>query len=171
MSEFLPAYALSVRQPWAWAIIHGGKDVENRTKVAITKGSMAAPGQVAIHASKGMTRDEYEGARSFMASIGVECPRPDALVRGAIIGSVRITAVAKQSSSPWFFGPWCLELETPAACEPIACPGQLGMFLWESRAGVGSIDPAKPWMTAWPDEAARPRRDAPLPATPQGLLL
>ena len=24
--------ALTVRQPWAWAIIHGGKDVENRTR-------------------------------------------------------------------------------------------------------------------------------------------
>lgn len=23
---------LTVRQPWAWAIIHGGKDVENRTR-------------------------------------------------------------------------------------------------------------------------------------------
>jgi len=22
---------LSIRQPWAWLIIHGGKDVENRT--------------------------------------------------------------------------------------------------------------------------------------------
>ena len=23
---------LTVRQPWAWAIIHGGKDVENRVR-------------------------------------------------------------------------------------------------------------------------------------------
>ena len=35
-----PSVALSVRQPWAWAIIHGGKDVENRTKYAITLGGM-----------------------------------------------------------------------------------------------------------------------------------
>jgi hypothetical protein len=25
--------ALTVQQPWAWAIIHGGKDVENRTQL------------------------------------------------------------------------------------------------------------------------------------------
>jgi len=24
-------YALSIRQPWAWLIVHGWKDIENRT--------------------------------------------------------------------------------------------------------------------------------------------
>lgn len=37
---------LTVRQPWAWAIIHGGKDVENRTRNIA--GSYRGP--VAIHA-------------------------------------------------------------------------------------------------------------------------
>ncbi len=27
-----PMLALSIRQPWAWAIIHAGKDVENRSE-------------------------------------------------------------------------------------------------------------------------------------------
>jgi hypothetical protein len=31
----LPRLAISVRQPWAWAIIHGGKPLENRTAGAI----------------------------------------------------------------------------------------------------------------------------------------
>jgi hypothetical protein len=39
---------LTVRQPWAWAIIHGGKDVENR--VRNVAGSYRGP--VAIHVSK-----------------------------------------------------------------------------------------------------------------------
>ncbi len=26
-----PMLALSIRQPWAWAVIHAGKDVENRS--------------------------------------------------------------------------------------------------------------------------------------------
>ena len=38
---------LTVRQPWAWAIIHGGKDVENR--VRNIAGSYRGP--VAIHAA------------------------------------------------------------------------------------------------------------------------
>lgn len=172
MNDALPGYALSVRQPWAWAIIHGGKDVENRTKMAITKGSMMAPRRVAIHASKGMTRDEYETARDFMASIGVECPRPDALVRGAVIGSVSITAVAKDSSSPWFFGPWCLELEAPAACDPIPYSGALGVFPWSGRAALlGAIEPIKPWMAAWPNEICRAGRPAVLASTSQEMLL
>lgn len=42
---------LTVRQPWAWAIIHGGKDVENR--VRNIAGDYRGP--VAIHA--GLTTD------------------------------------------------------------------------------------------------------------------
>lgn len=39
---------LTVRQPWTWAIVHGGKDVENRT--ANIAGDYRGP--VAIHAGK-----------------------------------------------------------------------------------------------------------------------
>jgi hypothetical protein len=39
---------LTVRQPWAWAIIHGGKDVENR--VRNIAGDYRGP--VAIHAAQ-----------------------------------------------------------------------------------------------------------------------
>lgn len=38
--------AITVRQPWAWAIVHGGKDVENRTRNIA--GGFRGP--VAIHA-------------------------------------------------------------------------------------------------------------------------
>ena len=38
---------LTVKQPWAWAIIHGGKDVENRVR---SLGPYRGP--VAIHASR-----------------------------------------------------------------------------------------------------------------------
>lgn len=44
---------LTVRQPWAWAIIHGGKDVENRVR---SLGPYR--GVVAIHA--GLT-DDWDG--------------------------------------------------------------------------------------------------------------
>src|SRR5690349_14904511 len=33
--------ALTVQQPWAWAIIHGGKDVENRTQAWTYRGPLA----------------------------------------------------------------------------------------------------------------------------------
>ncbi len=54
----LPTKALSVRQPWAWAIIYGGKDIENRTAVSVRKGTME-PKEICIHASKGMTPTHF----------------------------------------------------------------------------------------------------------------
>lgn len=33
--------ALTVQQPWAWAIVHGGKDVENRTQAWGYRGPLA----------------------------------------------------------------------------------------------------------------------------------
>jgi len=61
----LPMIALSVRQPWAWAIIHAGKDIENRSWQAVNHG-LRQRGRIAIHAAKGMTRDEYEDAANFI---------------------------------------------------------------------------------------------------------
>ena len=53
--------AISVRQPHAWAIIHGGKDVENRSqagRVSVSSPPLLAS-RLLIHASKGMTAAEY----------------------------------------------------------------------------------------------------------------
>ena len=44
--------ALSIRQPWAHLILHGGKDIENRDWRTSVRG------RVLVHASKGMTRDD-----------------------------------------------------------------------------------------------------------------
>ena len=162
-----PNKALSIRQPWAWAIIHAGKDVENRSTFAVTKGDMR-PMRIAVHASKGMTRDEYEDAREFMEKRGVECPRPDALVRGAIIGSVIVTAVVKESNSPWFFGPRGLVLSGATPVEPIPVLGALGYFQWAAR---GEAESPLPWMRAWPGKTKQPARQEPMPlfgVAPQG---
>jgi hypothetical protein len=44
--------AISVRQPYAWAIIHGGKDVENRSQRAAFQFKPVIGERVLIHASK-----------------------------------------------------------------------------------------------------------------------
>jgi hypothetical protein len=138
----LPSRALSVRQPWAWAIIHAGKDIENRGHVAIWKGGMSRK-RIAIHASKGMTRDEYVDAYDFMRSLGVLCPPASALVRGAVIGSVDVVDIVTKSNSPWFFGPRGLVLRDAAPCEPRACSGALGYFEWIES---GAIEQPLKWM-------------------------
>lgn len=137
---------ISVRQPWAWALIHGGKDVENRGRVP--PGSHLLVGRrVFIHAANGMTRAEYEDARAFMASIGVECPRPDQLVRGGIIGTVRLAGVVQAwEESDWFFGPFGLVCEDAGPMIPIPGPGQLGWFNFEAG---GAFDGPKRWMRNW----------------------
>lgn len=66
--------AISVRQPWAWAICHAGKRVENREWDPRSGNASAARyliGQtILIHAAKGCTQDEHDDAIDFMAEIG-----------------------------------------------------------------------------------------------------
>lgn len=139
----LPRIALSVRQPWAWAIINAGKDVENRSAGAVRH---MTTGRIAIHAAKGMTREEYESARDFMiASIGVVCPAPHLLERGGLVGSVDVFDIVKQSASPWFFGPCGLLLRNAAACSFVPAKGALGYFKWEA-ADASIVPPPARWM-------------------------
>lgn len=129
--EGVPTIALSVRQPWAWALIFGGKDIENRSEAAIRHGMRAQIGRrIAIHASKGMTRDEFDSARDFMSSIGVCCPAAADLLRGGIIGSVAVTSVVDTHTSKWFFGPRGICISQPEALAFIGASGELGMFQW-----------------------------------------
>lgn len=122
--------ALSVRQPWAWAIIHGGKDIENRSWQAVNHG-LKVRGRICIHAAKGMTRDEYEDAREFIDSLGYHTPDARALFRGGIIGEVDVVDVVSESKSPWFFGPRGLVLRDARPMEFIPAVGALGYFDWE----------------------------------------
>ena len=116
--------ALSIRQPWAWLILHGGKDIENRdwpTKVL---------GPVLIHASKGMTRDEYEDAKDCYdhGDIGPDLPPFEALERGGIVGQVEITGCVDESYSPWFFGKFGFTLSNPKPLPFRPWKGMLGFF-------------------------------------------
>jgi hypothetical protein len=142
----LPPIALSIRQPWAWAIVCGFKDIENRTAFAINKGGMQ-PKEICVHASKGMTRHEYESTRNFMAEQGVICPHPSNLFRGGIIGTCTVVDVVMEHESPWFFGPRGLVLKDQRVITPIPCNGALGYFKW--TVGTESFEEPKPWMKNW----------------------
>lgn len=144
MKDF-PEVALSVRQPWAWAIIHAGKDIENRTWKAVNHG-LRRRGRIAIHAAKGMTRKEYEDALDFMRDVIGICPPPPALLqRGGIIGSVDVVDVVKEHKSRWFFGPRGLVLRDPQPCEFTPAVGELGYFRWLPSSPAIVPAPAR-WM-------------------------
>lgn len=140
----LPIFALSVRQPWAWAVMFAGKNIENRSWQAVNKG-LKKCGPIALHASKGMTRYEYKDARNFMKQIGVECPEPHLLVRGCVIGSIEVETVVQDAISPWFIGPRGLVLRNPQPCEPIPAVGALGYFRWERAENPAPVEMAR-WM-------------------------
>ena len=124
----LPRQALSIRQPWAWAIARAGKDMENRSW------STAYRGPVCIHAAAGMTAREYAEASAFMLSIGIETPRKESLERGGIVAVASIAACVSSSRSPWFFGRYGFALQDVRPVPFIPCKGSLGFFDW--RAGM-----------------------------------
>ncbi len=146
----IPTKALSVRQPWAWAIMYAGKDIENRSWQAVNHG-LKQRGTIVLHASKGMTKAEYEDAAEFMAGIGVKCPPPADLWRGAVIGTVDVVDVVSESQSPWFFGPRGLVLKNPEPKFPAAVSGALGYFDWQKRRTDSLPQPAR-WMLGYPDD-------------------
>lgn len=93
----LPAteYYLSVRQPYAWAIIAGIKDVENRdwsTKIR---------GRIFIHA--GMNKHELVDKMDHLRRNGVKkIPKEEDMTFGAIIGSVEIVDCVEKHGSKWY---------------------------------------------------------------------
>lgn len=118
--------ALSIRQPWAWHILNSGKDIENRDWATRFRG------RVLIHASKGMTRAEYEDGRDPLWSSGgptIELPPFGQLDRGGFVGSVEIVDCVAASDSPWFFGRFGFVLRNPKPL-PFFVPwkGRLGFF-------------------------------------------
>lgn len=149
MTTTLPRLALSVRQPWTWAIMHGGKDIENRAWRKPNP-ALAFRGPVAIHAASDMTQDEYYGAADMIRRITGECPAPHELIRGCIIGTADVVDVIRYTDrgtfeSPWFVGPIGLRLANARPCAPIPVSGQLGFFPWQPIAGGAPVAPAK-WM-------------------------
>lgn len=124
--------ALTVQQLWAWAIIHGPKQVENRTW------STSHRGPLAIHAG----RKTDPGSLAILAAVG--CSPPGHVPRGAVIGVVdlvevvpyepgqqRLTGVDDPYSladDPLADGPLCWIFRNPRPCEPVFLPGKPGLF-------------------------------------------
>ena len=113
--------ALSIRQPWAWLIVNGYKDIENRTW------STGFRGRVYVHAGRKIKSGDFPEQRDYITQSGILLPAEPSL--GAIVGEVTITDCVDISSSPWFCGPYGFLLSSPVAYkDPIPYRGQLGLF-------------------------------------------
>jgi len=130
---------LSVRQPWAWAILHAGKDVENRTWDPSPK--QLKPGErLAIHASKTFDVDGLRWICANHEELGLNLEDipidPKAYPVGAVVGSVEFVGAIDQQlyalgskTSPWFFGPVGWMVSHPKALEdPVPLKGRLMLF-------------------------------------------
>lgn len=129
-----PTRALSVRQPWAWAICHGWKDVENRTWRSHFRGPLYIHAGRQIRGGLGRYDDcEYvceriaEATGFTVTSLWRQYERE---VRfGALVGQVEMVDCVESSESPWFKGPFGFVFqEARFLDEPVKMPGRLGLF-------------------------------------------
>jgi len=117
---------LSIKQPWAWAILHGGKMVENRTWPTKYRGP------VLIHVSKTFDKEGYlwilENSPKLFKS-PIIMPGPTHFEMGGIIGKAEIVGcVDFLRGSPWFFGPYGFLIARPEPLPFFSCKGKLGFF-------------------------------------------
>lgn len=114
---------LCVRQPWAWAIIHGGKDIENRCWETRYRGPLL------IASSQGWHRSTYEYYLENFSRGKDKCPSREELVVGAILGKVDLVDCVDAHRSKWFEGDYGFVLRHPKPLSrPIPIKGRLGLF-------------------------------------------
>lgn len=122
--------ALSIRQPWAWLIVNGFKDIENRSWDTKYRGL------VLIHAAKTKpTAAEWYEAQTICQRIGIAFPSFAEMDKGGIVGYTHITGTTRESASPWFFGPvgFLLSGSKPLPFQPLK--GRLSFF----ETGYGMV--------------------------------
>ena len=140
----LPELALSIRQPWAHAIIGLGKNIENRNWPTKHRG------RICIHAAKGMTKDELEDFNDFAGRIaeGFQGLQREDMDFGAIVGTAEIDDCVRCHSSPWFFGKFGFVLSNMQPIPPVPVRRHLGFFHWRKNIiddlPVEEIAPALP---------------------------
>ena len=123
--------AITIKQPWASAIMAGVKRVENRVW------STGIRGPIAIHAGKSID----PAADGILRAAGIDPDQFAAAPRGAILGTVELVDVVRLdqpqlpgcyhdlTADPLATGPICWVLETPRPLpEPIPCRGQQRFF-------------------------------------------
>jgi len=119
--------ALTLRPVWAWAVIFGGKNVENRAWKTDYRGPLI------IHAgsSHGPTAEDDVREVERCACVTM----PDEIEVGAAIGMVELVACMRDGPHGTCESPWALPglyhwvLRNPRTIVPVNCKGKLR--LWE----------------------------------------
>jgi len=114
--------ALSIRQPYAWLIVNGFKDVENRDWPTKFRG------RVLIHAGVTYPKREYaDDAEDYAASYAIKFPAREEMI-GGIVGVATIVDCVTASDSKWFMGKYGFVLADAKPLPFVPCKGQLNFF-------------------------------------------
>ena len=106
--------ALSIQQPWAWLIVNGYKDIENRNW------NIKYRGELHVHVGKKIEEDGIDWVKFMFPQIVL----PSAFDTGGIVGKTTIVDCVTRSNSPWFFGKYgfVLKKSQPVAFVKVSGP-------------------------------------------------
>lgn len=125
--------AISVRQPWAWAMFYASapKDIENRSWSTKYRGSLL------IHASLANSLEEWDACMDLLDRIA-PLDRDAMVARralafntaryGGVVGVVDMVGISTTSESAWFTGPYGFVLANPRPLPFTPWKGRLGLF-------------------------------------------
>jgi hypothetical protein len=122
MTDALPC--ISILQPWAWLIVNGHKDIENRDWPTRFRG------RILIHAGKKLSRRAHEEDRDYFAEEhGIQLPAFEAMPLGGIVGSATVTDCVREHPSRWKMADcWGFVLKDQRVRPFVSYRGQLGIF-------------------------------------------
>lgn len=124
--------ALSIRQPWAWLVAHGHKDVENRVWETRFRGAFL------IHAGKAWgpsERADLEYVREKIREERLAIVLPERFELGGIIGQAEIMQCVADWPSTWFSGPFGFVIQNARPLPFFPCRGMLSFFTPEGFSG------------------------------------
>ncbi len=115
-----PLKAITVRQPWAWAIVMGYKDVVNRRSRTERRGPLL------IHAALDYDPKGFQ----FLWELGLHKKLPDDLALEAVVGEVVLADCRLRYRSEWAKpGQWQWVFASPREFRrALPCTGAPGLF-------------------------------------------
>jgi hypothetical protein len=124
--QFESMRTLSLRQPWAWLVVNGYKDIENRSWRTNHRGPLL------IHASSNQADFTPQKIVMIQRKYGVFVP--STVEFGGIVRVVEVVDCVGKHSSKWKFrDSWGWILQNPRRLPFRECKGAVGFFRLKSR--------------------------------------
>jgi hypothetical protein len=121
-------HAITLRQPWAFAVMMGAKAIENRTWNTSHRGPLV------IHAGRSV---EHHLVDDVLARVAAARHLQHGRVRqlwrdycvSGFVATATLHGVTRESEDPWFAGPYGWLLKDLRPIRPVQARGRQGIFL------------------------------------------